>query len=868
MTLLPYAAWIPAALIVSLSTSTAQTAPAAPRPAQAFVANHGQWPSPVRFQSRDGAAVTWFEARGWTLTLERPSLGAAPVTDAIDQVVGDGQAAPGSDLVDGVAVRMTFEGMSPRASVAGDKPAPGVHHYLLGDDETRWVTDVPRFHQLRYAAVWPGIDVIVREGEGLFEYDLLLAGGADLHQVVIRCAGVDDVAQRDDGSLVFTTALGNLVQSPSTTWSTDREGVRHVLPCRYVLLGDHRFGFAVDGWNGTDPLTVDPGLIWSSYLGGSGLDLARGLDVHATGVVTVAGYSYSSNYPVTGGVYQRNLSGGSDAFVTRFAANGTTLVFSTLLGGYLDDTVWKVAVDAGLQTTVVGTTRSANFPRKTAFQTQNGGGNDGWIARLNNIGKSLVFASYAGGAGNDYVQSFHFESSTGVATFGGGTTSTNFPVTANAWQSTLGGIGANSVGDAWFVQVNSAGQRLYASYLGGSDGDYTCGVDASGATITLALGTHSTNLPVVNAFQSSHGGGNPVGSSSGDVYVAQLVRGANSTSLVYGTYFGGIENEWPFGCQVDATTGIITIAGGGRSVPTTPGALNTTMAGTDGYVSRLDPTKLSAAQLVYSTYIGGSGYDNCLAMRIDDAGFAVVTGWTNSGLNNTTVFPTTPSALQTVFGGGNGTYPGDAFVARIKMDLSVQPPEDQLDYGSYVGAPASSANEMGQDVHGGNGVLTVCGWSEGGLPMANGYDPTYGGNQDGFVMRLDAPASGNDGPSSANGPGDGPDFLHVVGDGTWTARVHLPAQAGALFAMLLVNDVDTADLPLSGSHVGQALAARIGAAAVLVHIDSLDATGRATLTIDAKNLPSRSLDELTILLVVADPKSAIPVLFRLPLLRR
>jgi hypothetical protein len=717
--------WTAAALLSALPTAAGQTA--SPETPRAFVANHGQWPAAVHFLSRAGMATAWFETGGWTLTLEQPRTGGAATTEAFDRFEGKVEFVSESEVVDGIAVRMTFGGTVGAAVVIGEARLPGVHHYLLGDDETRWVTDVPHFDRLRYAKVWPGIDVITREGAGLFEYDLELAPGADLQQVVIHCAGVDDVRYGADGGLVFTTALGDLVQSATTTWSTNRDGARHMLPCRTVLLGDHRFGFEVDGWNGTDPLTVDPGLVWTNYLGGSSLDTARGLDVDANGQVTVTGRTYSSDFmPIPGG-YQTTRDLLSDAYVTRFATDGM-LVFSTYLGGNGDDMGYSVAVAANDETVVAGTTGSTDFPVMNAFQALNGGGQDGWIARLNFDGSALVFASYVGGWQMEFVQGFHHDSTSGYTTIGGGTNSVNFPVTSNARQKKYAGAGPLNQGDAFVVQVNGVGARRYASYLGGRLDDFASGVHGTASTITLAMSTFSnTGLTrTQNAFQSAYGGG-------GDVYVAKLVPGTSSTTQTYGTYFGGAGYEWPFGCHVNAA-GIITIAGGGRSIPTTVGAFDRIAGGTDGYVSRLNPSLSGAGQLIYSTLIGGSGYDNCLGMQVDSSGFAVLTGWTDSSGTHPLGFPCTFNALQSSFGSGNGTYPSDAFVARIEMDLSV-PALDQLDYGSYIGAVGLPRNEVGWGVHFGNGSLTVSGTTEGDLPTTT--TTAYGGAGDGFVMRID-----------------------------------------------------------------------------------------------------------------------------------
>ena len=693
--------------------------------------NLGQWDARALHRARRGQATVWFENRGWTLALEH--LPADPLANP----VGPGLRTESTDDAEarGVAVRMTFEGARP-AQLSPTGTVPGLQHYLLGKDPSRWVRDVPAHSGLRYDGLWPGIGVRIgaertQAAGGLFEYDLDLAPGAAVASIVMRCEGCDGLRLRSDGSLVIATTLGDVVQTPPLTFSTTPDGTRQPVACRYVLRGADRFGFAVDGWSGASPLTIDPGLVWSTYLGGNGNERVQGVDVHTSGAITVTGQTFSSNFPTSPGVYQVNLRGTQDAFVTRFAADGTRL-FSTYLGGTGYERSWGIAVAANLEPTIAGQTGSADFPVKGAWQAGSGGGQDAFVSRLDAPGRNLVWSTYHGGNGTDFVQGMT-QDAAGLVTIGGGTLSSNLPTTPNAWQATF--QGGTVAGDGFVLQLSAVGQGVYSTYYGGSDEDYVSGIAAGpGPYVTLALGTHSINLlPTPNAFQAAFGGGNKQGSASGDVFVARLLLGATSTLQLYASYFGGPSNEWPFACEASGN-GPITIAGGGLSVPTTPGAIKTSLGGSaDGFLSRLDPNRTPQSQLVYSTYVGGSGYDNAWGMRLGPDGAATVFGITGS-----TDFPATAGAFQSAFGGGNGNtfpqVPADGFLARIRLDLTL-PVVDQLVYATYVCAPNSPTNETVHDARvGADGVAMLVGSAETGFPIRDGS--LHGGALDGYVLQL------------------------------------------------------------------------------------------------------------------------------------
>ena len=320
-----------------------------------FVENQGQWAFPARFVARFPSMNLFLERRGWTLAMERRQ----------------------GERVEGVGLRMTFQGGNPAPSLVPEDPLPGLHHFILGKDPSLWRRNVPWFRSVRYEGIYPGVDIRVRGKKEEWEYDLLLAPGAALSQVGIRIQGAQGLRLEDDGTLVIETGLGEIRQPPPRAWE-ETGGKRRPLLCRYRLLGSDTFGFVSPGRDPRLAMVVDP-LVFSTFIGGNSTDLAFDLAVDSLGNTTVVGETASSDYPVRIGSYDTTFNGWIDAFVTRLSPDGSSLVFSTFLGGSGADFAVACSVDSAGVVTLAGETRSSDFPTTTgAFDTSyNGGDNDG-----------------------------------------------------------------------------------------------------------------------------------------------------------------------------------------------------------------------------------------------------------------------------------------------------------------------------------------------------------------------------------------------------------------------------------------------------------------------------------------------------------
>ncbi len=634
----------------------------------------------------------------------------------------------------GVAVRMTFAGASTPTLVAEER-LPGRHNYFLGNEPTRWRSDVPLYASVRYREVQPGVDVRAREHDRHFEYDLLLAPGADLDPVEIAVEGIERMRVEGD-ALVMETQLGPVRMPAPLSWEEGPSGKKSLIPCRYVLRGDNvpggvcRFGFEAPGRQPGWALVVDPGLVWSTFLGGgAGGEFVSTLALDAQGAATLAGNTSSSDFPTTPGAFDRTHNGSTpfddDAFVTRLSPSGSSLVYSTFLGGPGWDQANAVALDAAGEATVAGDTASTSFPTTAgAFDTSyNGGvgvnGGDAFVTRLSPTGSSLVYSTFLGGTGRDVANAIALDAA-GAATVAGETESAAFPTTPGAFDASFNG----GLNDAFVTRLSPTGSSLvYSTFLGGTGRDTgrALALDTQGAT-TVAGDTTSTDFPTtLGAFDTSFNG-------AFDGFVARVAP--TGSSLVYSTLLGGTGGDTAWALAVDAQ-GTATVAGATSSTdfPTTSGAFDTSFNGGnyDAFVTRLSPT---GSSLVYSTFLGGGGGsgDEARALALDVRGAVTVAGTTAS-----TDFPTTPGAFGTSNNGG--PYNLDAFVTQLS------PTGSNLVYSTFLGgAGVDAGRALTLDAQ---GAATVAGLtSSADFPTTPGaFDTSFNGSStndlDAFVTRLD-----------------------------------------------------------------------------------------------------------------------------------
>jgi len=631
-----------------------------------FESNTGQMPPEVRFAARGAGYAVFLTSNEMVLSLERKQKSARS-RRAMPVALGRG------DKEDERAVlRMGLIGSNPAPIVRGLKRLPATVNYFVGTDPRHWRVNVPTYTEVKYENVYPGVDLVFYGHQQQLEYDFIVAPGADPTMIVLSFDGADRVIVDESGNLVIQTSGGDVIQRAPSVYQSMDDGTRAIAG-RYVLVGrehtgsgraTHRVRLEIGAYDATKPLIIDPLLEYSTYLGGSGIELPRGIAVDETGSVYVAGSTTSADFPTQHPV-QPVLGGGYDAFVAKFTADGSTLVYATYLGGVGGDFASGVAVNMSGQAVMTGVTSSRNFPTTAgALQSAYGGGPyDGFLAKLTADGSALIFSTYLGGSRDDRGQGVAIDA-TGHALVTGFTESTDFP-TANPLQPASGGGY-----DAFVSKVAPDGSAFsYSTYLGGSGFDLGQSIAISSDGRAFATGyTSASDFPIASALQPVHGGG------VWDGFVASLTP--DGSALSYSTYLGGSEDDFSRGIAVTAA-GEAVLTGGTHSLDfPTVNAVQPAHGGgicdeifltpcLDVFVTKLNPT---GSALVYSTYLGGIDEDFGSGIGVDPGGQAVVTGRTWS-----IDFPTA-TPFQSQLDGQS-----DAFVANLKADGSV------LVYSTYLG---------------------------------------------------------------------------------------------------------------------------------------------------------------------------------------
>jgi hypothetical protein len=632
--------------------------------ALSFVENRGQFAPQVRFQLRMRAYTLWLTDDGVVFDMVRTGSGTRTRQPGLEL----GEVIPRhDDSHTAVAERLVFAqefiGASGSPAIEVSEARPGVHNYFIGSVPSKWRTGVRSYGEVLYKDVWQGIDLRLHGIEADLEQDFVINPGADLDRVRVAYRGIGSLRIAQDGAMVVETAFGEFRASKPRIYQ-EINGKKKEVAGGFKPINGTTFAFEVSAYNHDYALVVDPTLIFSTYLGGSGSEEAQGIALDAFGNVYVTGATTSTDFPTTLGAIQTHIAGMKDAFITKLTSSGSGLVYSTYFGGSADDGGGGIAVDSLGNAYVAGSTLSTDFPTTPgAFQTTFGGssfaGGDAFVMKIDPSGSRVLYSTYLGGNGFDEARGLAIDGA-GNAYIAGITISSNFPTTPGAFQ-----VNRRGGGEQGFVtKLNQSGSGLvYSTYLGGSVLDEAIGiaVDASGGAYVTGV-TRSGDFPTTpSAFQTAPGGGD-------DAFVAKF--NPSGSALIYSTFLGGNGLDQGIRIVVDSLpnpNAYVVGATGSTNFPTTPGAFQIAFQGgnMDAFVAKINPL---GTALVYSTYLGGNGDDDGLGIALDSSGNVYVTGATIS-----TNFP----MLNPVQAGLAGRF--DAFVAKMNASGS------GLVYSTYLG---------------------------------------------------------------------------------------------------------------------------------------------------------------------------------------
>lgn len=637
-------------------------------------------------------------------------------------------------------LQLNLAGANSKTRIEGEGAQSGFSNYLVGNDPRKWRTHVPHFGEVRYRDVYPGIDLVFRSNPRRVEYDFLLAPYAQADPISIQLGGMaiaHSLRMGEDGSVSLQLAGGKVVMQRPAVYEgrgcssgangpevAAREGRDcHLLAGGAFVIRERSrgepptIGFALPTYDHSQPLIIDPVVAFSTFLGGNIDDGANGVALDLLGNIYITGTTNSTNFPVTNRALQPNLAGNQDIFVTKLAADGSHLIYSTYLGGRNSEFAHGIAVDASGDAYVTGETYSTDFPIVNAFQSISQGGT-GFVSKLSADGSTLVYSTYLGGSLEGSTNAIAVDSA-GEAVVAGRTYSTNFPV-LNALQPAHAADSGDS--DATLTKLSASGSSLvFSTYLGGNSNDFAMGVtlDPSGNIYVAGL-TFSSDFPTVaGSFETAYSA-----TPGGTGFVSKF--NATGSQLIYSTFLVGANIN---AVAVNGLSQTFVTGSASSALTTTGGAFQTTtpnpfLGAGAGFVTGFNT---SGSGLVYSTFLGGNNGDVGNAIAIDSSNDVYVTGETNS-----TNFPV-QAPIQPAYAGS-----GDAFVSELNPSGSL------VIFSTFLGGGArgfGTDEGFGIAVDSSGDIVAAGSTNAPDFPVLDALQPVLAGSGNAFVTKFtSAPA--------------------------------------------------------------------------------------------------------------------------------
>ncbi|MCB9186916.1 MAG: gliding motility-associated C-terminal domain-containing protein [Flavobacteriales bacterium] len=522
-----------------------------------FVENKGQYPEQVHFKLRVANADLYFETGALTFNVYDPEVFADHAE----------HHHKGSEPEMGHAYRMHFLGHDPNADVhaTGEKYLD-YQNFIL---KNRSVGHVSSFDRIEYNEIYPGIDIDYFGYEGNLKYDVKVAAGADPSQIRMKYEGVNSLKLRN-GKLIVENSVNSVEESIPLAYQRIN-GLRVPVDCRYRLEGEIVSFEFPNGYDQNLELVIDPTLIFSSYTGSTSDNFGFTATYDASGALYGGGIVFGGGYPSTLGAYSTSFSGLIDMAISKFSPDGSTLIYSTYIGGSSADVPHSMIVNSQGQLVVLGSTSSLNYPTTSgAYDTD-----------------------FNGGVAINYTSN-----------------GTNFQNGSDIVVSVLSADGSALIG---------------STYLGGSQNDglnqdtdlaYNYGDIFRGEVIVddldniyIASSTGSSDLPVTAGTIGQTLSGNQ------DACVAKF--SPNVSTLIWCTYLGGDGADAGYSMKHNSLNELYVTGGTeGQGFPIVGSTLNTTYQGgqSDGFIVRLNN---SATSIVGSTFIGTSTYDQSYFVEVD-----------------------------------------------------------------------------------------------------------------------------------------------------------------------------------------------------------------------------------------------------------
>jgi len=622
-----------------------------------FETNIDQADDPIRFLSR-GYNYTLF------LTPDRAILSLSVIKKNPEQP--DPEENTQTRITVSTELSILLMGSNPDPVIEGVHKLRGRSNYLVGNEPDKWHRDVPHYEMVKYSNLYDGIDLVYHNRKSNLEYDFIVAPGIDPGQIGFTIIGAERIQEDESGNLLLHTRLGDITIKAPETYQ-EFEGKKKYIASEYKIDDNMHVSFQFDPYDESEPLIIDPEIIYSTYFGGSGEDFEYGMDADDEGNVYVTGYTSSIDFPSNDGI--QSLPGEWDIFVSKINTITSELIFTTIIGGSSEDFGYHIGLDENKNIGVAGTTASVDFPINNAFQPDRGGAKKGetkddvssyydfdvFVLKLDPEGSSLIYSTYLGGSVRENLDDAVFDDKGNI--YLSGLTEPyyvadeqiciyDFPQYPNQiendcknkffvtkidatgelqysslyeFEDFLSSIdkllAVNETGNAFVLRQS---RQMYSIYKLNEDG--TTILDTIRCTFTpdegvffftndfqmddqenicFAGNTTGEMLPAAsNAYQ-------PICNDNQEGFIIKLNQDASE--IRYATYFGGSQDEQIMQIRIKKN-GCILISGNTNSddFPVKNAVQSTWKGETDVFLAEIDPLKSGEASLLFSTYIGGT----------------------------------------------------------------------------------------------------------------------------------------------------------------------------------------------------------------------------------------------------------------------
>jgi hypothetical protein len=686
-----------------------------------FEGNVGQTDPQVKFLSRGSGYVVFLTAGGMVFSARSQFVAKDGPQTSSPQTLDQKQS--------GAVIQLNLVGANTNPAAIGEDQQRGKANYFIGRDRSKWHTNVATYSKVHYKDVYPGIDLVYYGNPSQLEYDFEIAPGGNPRQIQFEVKGADSISIASNGDLVLQTKDGGLHIKSPVLYQTFNN-MKLPVSGGFSLKSATRVGFSLKGYDKTKTLVIDPVLLYSSYLGGLANDQTSGIAVDSQGSAYVAGWTQSTNFPLAS---QGPTPGGINAFIAKLDVSGSSLEYSDFIGGNSQDYAQAMTIDSSNNAYITGYTCSNDFPIVNGFQTSMTSCYDGFIAKVSPDGSSLLYSSYLGGTGSTYSYAIAVDTSqemyvagatystdfpvqnafqpsvapnqneyyglygfvthltadgstlvystylagntnvvqqcyngpcwpsptsaiSGIALDGssnvyvtGNTNTYNFPTSEGAYMPSQNSPSNQEIG--FVSELSNSGSLVYSTYFGSTSGNYSrinaIAVDTNGSAYVTGFAYSDGAFPVTTpnlCDPGTYGGGCSYG------FITKF--NPTGTGLAYSTFLPPQNYASPQSLALDPQNNAYVLSSVYGGYMSTVNPIEAFTNQSDVLLTEIDPT--GSIQL-FSTYLGGNGDESPGGIAVDATGSIYVTGYTNS-----TDFPVTAAALQNTLGGNT-----DAFVAKI-----------------------------------------------------------------------------------------------------------------------------------------------------------------------------------------------------------